>query len=105
MIHNTTEGLAIVAPVAKDQPRLTTLAGMGGLAGIPTIIGAWIGGLAFTPTLATLFISIGVGAIAQVVAVLFRMFNRGGEGVWRPAIAGGVLAGLAVMYVTGLLVG
>ena len=105
MIHNTTEGLAIVAPVAKDRPRLTTLAGMGALAGIPTILGTWIGGLAFTPTLATLFIAIGVGAIAQVVAILFRMFSRGGEGVWRPAIAGGVLAGLAVMYVTGLLVG
>ena len=105
MIHNTTEGLAIVAPVAKDHPRLTTLAGMGALAGIPTIVGAWIGGLAFTPTLATLFIAIGVGAIAQVVAILFRMFNRGGEGVFRPAIAGGVLAGLAVMYLTGLLVG
>ena len=105
MIHNTTEGLAIVAPVAKDHPRLTTLAGMGALAGIPTIVGAWIGGLAFTPTLATLFIAIGVGAIAQVVAILFRMFSRAGEGVFRPVIAGGVLAGLAVMYLTGLLVG
>ncbi len=104
MIHNTTEGLAIVAPVAKDRPQLTTLAGMGALAGIPTILGTWIGGLAFTPLLATLFIAIGVGAIAQVVAVLFRMFGRSGEGVWRPAIAGGVLAGLAVMYMTGLLV-
>ena len=104
MIHNTTEGLAIVAPVAKDRPRLATLAGMGALAGIPTIFGTWIGGLAFTPTLATLFIAVGVGAIAQVVAVLFRMFSRSGEGVWRPTIAGGVLAGLAVMYVTGLLV-
>ena len=78
---------------------------MGALAGIPTIVGAWIGGLAFTPTLATLFIAIGVGAIAQVVAILFRMFHRGGEGVFRPAIAGGLLAGLAVMYLTGLLVG
>ena len=105
MIHNTTEGLAIVAPVAKDHPRLATLAGMAALAGLPTIVGAWIGGLAFTPTLATLFIAVGVGAIAQVVALLFRMFSRSGEGVWRPSIAGGVLAGLAIMYVTGLLVG
>jgi zinc transporter ZupT len=105
MLHNTTEGLAIVAPIAKDRPRIATLAGMGALAGVPTIFGVWIGGLAFTPTLATLFIAVGVGAIGQVVVILFRMFSKGGEGVWRPAIAGGVLAGLAVMYVTGLLVG
>ncbi len=105
MIHNTTEGLAIVAPIAKDRPRIATLAGMGALAGVPTIVGSWIGGLAFTPTLATVFLAVGVGAIAQVVVLLFRMFSQGAEGVWRPAIAGGVLAGLAIMYVTGLLVG
>ncbi len=104
MIHNTTEGLAIAAPVAKDHPRLLTLVGMGALAGIPTIFGAWIGGFAFTPTLATVFLAIGVGAIMQVVAVLFQMFNRAGARLWRPSIAGGLLAGLALMYVTGLLV-
>lgn len=105
MIHNTTEGLAIIAPIAKDRPRLVTVAGMGALAGVPTILGAWVGGFAFTPTLATLALAIGVGAIAQVVAVLFRMFNRGGESMWRPSIAAGVLGGLVLMYVTGLLVG
>jgi zinc transporter ZupT len=105
MVHNTTEGLAIAAPVAKDRPRLVTLAGMGALAGVPTILGAWMGGFAFTPMLATLFLAIGGGAIVQVIAVLFRMFNREGRRLWRPSIAGGVLAGLALMYVTGLLVG
>ncbi len=104
MLHNTTEGIAIVAPVAKDRPRLAMLAGMGALAGLPTIAGAWIGGLAFTPTLATLFLAIGIGAIGQVVVALFTMFGRGEEPVWRPAIAGGVLSGLMLMYATGLLV-
>lgn len=104
MLHNTTEGLAIVAPVARDRPRLITLAAMGALAGIPTILGAWLGGYAFTATWATLFLAIGVGAIAQVVVALFRMFARGDQPMWRPAIAGGVLAGLLVMYATGLLV-
>ena len=105
MIHNTTEGLAIIAPIAKDRPRLVSVAGMGALAGLPTILGAWAGGLAFTPTLATLAFAIGVGAIVQVVVVLFRMFNRVGESLWRPSIAGGVLGGIVLMYVTGLLVG
>jgi zinc transporter ZupT len=105
MIHNTTEGLAIIAPVAKDRPSIPTLAGMGALAGVPTIVGAWIGGLAFTPILATFFLAVGVGAIAQVLAILFRMFGRAGASLWRPSIAGGVLTGLVLMYVTGLLVG
>jgi len=104
MIHNTTEGLAIVAPVAQDKPAIRTLAAMGALAGVPTIFGVWIGGTAVSPALATLFLAVGVGAIAQVVMALFRMFGREGQGVWRPSTAGGVLAGLVVMYVTGLLV-
>jgi len=105
MIHNTTEGLAIIAPIAKDHPRLVSVAGMGALAGLPTILGAWVGGFAFTPTLATLALAIGAGAIVQVVTVLFRMFNRVGESLWRPSIAVGVLGGIVLMYVTGLLVG
>ena len=105
MVHNTTEGLAIVAPMAKDRTRLASLVGMGALAGAPTILGAWIGGFAFTPTVATVFLGIGVGAILQVIVVLFKMFNRAGQQLWRPSIAGGVLSGLALMYLTGLLVG
>ncbi|MEX0691272.1 MAG: hypothetical protein WD934_07190 [Gemmatimonadales bacterium] len=104
MLHNTTEGIAIVAPVAQDRPRIGTLLGMGALAGIPTIFGAWLGGTAFSPLMASLFLAIGVGAIVQVVVALFRMFGCAGQGVWRPSTAGGVLAGLVVMYVTGLLV-
>lgn len=106
MLHNSTEGLGIVAPIAKDRPKLSTLAGMGLLAGAPTILGAWIGGAAYSPILATLFLSIGVGAIAQVVIALYRVVaSQIGDGpVWSPVTAGGVVAGLAVMYGTGLLV-
>lgn len=106
MLHNSTEGLAIVAPIARDRPRLTTLAGMGALAGVPTIFGAWIGGAAFSPTLATLFLSIGAGAIAQVIVALYRVIARDpAEGpVWTPLTAGGLVAGMLVMYGTGLLV-
>lgn len=106
MLHNSTEGLGIVAPIAKDRPRIGTLAGMGLLAGVPTVFGAWIGGAAYSPVLATLFLSIGVGAIAQVVIALYRVVasQLGDEPVWNPVTAGGVLAGFAVMYGTGLLV-
>jgi len=105
MLHNSTEGLGIVAPIAKDQPSVKTLVGLGILAGAPTILGAWIGGLAYSPLYATLFLSIGAGAIAQVVLALYRVVAREAEGtVWTPFTAGGVLAGMLVMYATGLLV-
>ncbi|NIM52150.1 MAG: metal transporter [Gemmatimonadales bacterium] len=105
MLHNTTEGLGIVAPIAQDRPRLRTLAGLGLLAGVPTIFGAWIGGLAYSPLYATLFLAVGAGAIAQVVIALYRVVGRESEGsMWTPLSAGGVLVGLLVMYGTGLLV-
>ncbi|GBD32099.1 MAG: metal transporter [Gemmatimonadales bacterium] len=105
MLHNTTEGLGIVAPIARDRPRVGTLAALGLLAGAPTIAGAWIGGLAYSPFYATLFLAVGVGAIAQVVAALYRLVARETDGaVWTPYTAGGVLAGMLVMYGTGLLV-
>ena len=44
-LHNTTEGLAIVAPLAKSRKlMLRRLVLMGMIAGAPTIAGAWIGG-------------------------------------------------------------
>lgn len=105
MLHNTTEGLGIVAPIARDHPRVGTLVALGLLAGAPTIAGAWIGGLAYSPLYATLFLAVGVGAIAQVVAALYRMVSREtGGAVWTPYTAGGVLAGMLLMYGTGLLV-
>jgi zinc transporter, ZIP family len=105
MIHNTTEGLGIVAPVAQDNPSIRTLALAGLLAGAPTILGAWLGGVAHSPLLATLCMAIGAGAILQVVGVLYRAVAREtGATVWTPLNAMGVAAGLVLMYGTGLLV-
>lgn len=105
MMHNTTEGLGIVAPIARDAPRLRTLALLGLLAGAPTILGAWIGGLAYSPLFATLFLALGAGAISQVVLVLLRAMPVDARGsILSPLTATGVLAGLLLMYGTGLLV-
>ncbi|HEV8266543.1 MAG TPA: ZIP family metal transporter [Gemmatimonadales bacterium] len=105
MIHNTTEGLGIVAPIAQDNPSLKTLALAGLLAGGPTIVGAWLGGLAYSPVLGTVCLAIGAGAILQVVGVLYKVVAReAGETVWSPLNAMGVTAGLVIMYGTGLLV-
>ena len=105
MVHNTTEGLGIIAPIAQDQPPLKSLVLAGLLAGGPTIVGAWLGGLAYTPLLATVAMGLGAGAILQVVGVLYRAVAREtGGSVWTPLNALGVGAGLVVMYGTGLLV-
>jgi len=107
MLHNSTEGLGIVAPIAGDRPKLRTLAGLGLLAGGPTVVGAWIGGAAYSPLLATLFLSVGAGAITQVVIALYKVVARETASdvpLWTPLNASGLLAGLVVMYGTGLLV-
>ncbi len=107
-LHNTTEGLAIVAPVAKERPPLSMLARLGLIGGLPTIAGAWLGGLLYSPVAAVLFLGLGAGAIAQVVAQIARQLAAGqplGERFASAPIMVGLLAGFAVMYATGMLVG
>jgi ZIP family zinc transporter len=104
-LHNTTEGLAIVAPVARSgSARLRTLMLLGLIAGAPAILGAWIGASAFHPSLAGLMFGIGAGAIAQVVVQIAPAIRGGDGSLLNPLSSGGLLAGLLVMYATGLLV-
>jgi zinc transporter ZupT len=105
LLHNTTEGLGIVAPIANQRPSIARLAMLGAIAGVPTVLGAWIGGFTYSPLWTTLFFAIGAGAIVQVVIELGRMLNRGEHGgVTRPLNAIGLFAGLLIMYFTGLVV-
>lgn len=131
-LHNTTEGLAIVAPLGQGGGRkggregdgeagpagepaplalgtlVGRLAGLGLVAGAPTIAGAWLGGFLYSPLWSVLFLAVGAGAIAQVVAQVVR-----GMAAERPlghllrsgAVAAGLVAGIAVMYATGMIVG
>jgi zinc transporter ZupT len=103
-IHNTTEGLAIVAPVAHRQPRIARLALLGLIAGAPAIVGAWIGASAFDPSLAALMFGLGVGAIARVVVQIAPQVRDRAGRLLHPLAAGGLAVGLALMYVTGLLI-
>jgi zinc transporter, ZIP family len=105
LLHNTTEGLGIVTPLADERPRLRTLLLLGALAGVPTVIGAWIGGFTYSPIWTTLFFAIGAGAIVLVVYELWRLFaRRSPAGLLAPLNAAGVLLGMLIMYATGLLV-
>ena len=104
LLHNTTEGLGIVAPLGHERPTVWQLLGLGALAGVPTVLGAWIGGFTYSPFWTTLFFAIGAGAIAQVVFELWKLFRRRQVSISAPLNVAGLLAGMLVMYATGLVV-
>jgi len=103
-LHNTTEGLAIVAPIADSRPSLGRLATLGLIAGAPAVFGAWIGASAFNNSVAAFLFGAGAGAIAQVIVQLAPSLRAEGERGLQPRVVAGLLAGLALMFTTGLLV-
>ena len=107
MVHNVTEGLGIVAPIAEGEarPPLSKLAALVAIAGAPTIAGAWIGGFITSDVLGVLFFSIAVGAALQVVVEVGRyVAKRAPGGLSSGYVIGGFLAGIVIMYLTGLLI-
>jgi ZIP family zinc transporter len=104
-IHNTTEGLAIVAPLRDEaSPSLRGLLGLGLIAGAPAILGAWIGASAYDPSLVALLFGVGVGAIVRVIVQIAPAMRDGSGRYLTPGTVAGLLLGIAVMYLTGLLV-
>lgn len=103
-IHNTTEGLAIVAPMAGGRPRLRRLVMLGLVAGAPVVLGAWIGAAAFNASAAAFLFGVGAGAIVQVVVQLLPSLRDDRGRTLPPVAVGGLLAGMAIMFTTGLLV-
>src|SRR6476620_5553579 len=127
-LHNFGEGLAIGAPLAKTGKLIIKrLLLMGIIAGIPTILGAWVGGFIYSPIAAIVFLSIGAGAIFQVVYSLGRWMKNSvhsndnnlqnndksiSNDVTtnpKPALSSasiivGFIVGMIIMYMTGLLV-
>jgi len=105
MLHNVTEGPAVVAPVARgERPAMGHFAALGLLAGGPVVLGGWIGGLAYSPTVGALFLAIGVGAILQVDWEIIRMVREAGGRTTSALNLLALLAGFGVMYATDLLV-
>ena len=117
-LHNITEGVGIVSPLipAKSSeetqnqsgPRFITFVWLALLAGAPAVLGTWIGGFAFSPMIAAIFLGIGIGAIWQVIVEVSGLLRRyaEAEGVsiasW--ANVAGFSAGIAIMYLTAFLV-
>lgn len=106
MVHNVTEGLGIAAPIAaRGGVRLRRLAALALIAGAPAIPGAWVGGFVTSDVLGVLFFAGAAGAALEVVVEVGRYVARQAPGgLGSRYVLGGYLAGIAVMYVTGLLI-
>jgi zinc transporter, ZIP family len=107
-LHNITEGVGIAAPVVRKNPGLKHFALLALLAGGPAIIGTWVGGFAFNPVLAALFLAIGVGAILQVVWEVGKLVAKDSAKLERPTVnwtnLTGFVVGVALMYFTAFMV-
>ncbi|SPH18218.1 Zinc transporter ZupT [Defluviimonas aquaemixtae] len=106
VLHNVTEGIGIAAPLLRLRPSLQVFIALALLAGLPAVFGVWIGAQAINPYFVALCFGVGAGAILQVIIEVVGLTTRsdGAESLTRPAYAGGIATGLAVMYATALLV-
>jgi zinc transporter ZupT len=107
-LHNITEGVGIAAPLTKEKPRLRTFVLLAILAGAPAMLGTWMGGFAFNPFLAVLFLSLGAGAILQVIWEVGKLLVKDAQRRGDTAVSwlnfAGLAAGILIMYVTAFLV-
>ncbi len=108
-LHNITEGIGIAAPLTRtEQPSIRTFILLALLAGAPAMLGTWIGGFAFSPFLATLFLSLGAGAILQVIWEVGKLLINDAQERNETAVSwlnfSGLTVGILVMYLTAFLV-
>ena len=108
-LHNTTEGWAIVAPVAKSgQVMIRKMIVRGFIADATRIAGAWIGGFLYSPLAAIIFLSVGAGAIFQVVYSIISWISHTSSHNRKTLIntstIAGFVIGMLIMYTTGLLI-
>jgi zinc transporter ZupT len=105
ILQNITEGLGIISPIIRQKPSLLLLGALGLLGGVPAIIGTWVGGLVYSRVLAVLFFSIGSGAVLEVAYEIGRLIQKDDRTEAMPlSLAGGLVTGMLLLYVTGLLI-
>lgn len=104
-LHNTTEGIAIAAPMSRGKTMMGKLAVMGIIAGMPAIFGAWVGGFIYSPFTSVIFLSVGAGAIFQVILIILRWIREEGDkNLSSAAVTSGFAIGMLIMYLTSILV-
>jgi len=107
-LHNITEGIGIAAPMLAERPRLKVFIGLAALAGLPAVLGIWIGSFAFSAHWAAFALGIGAGAILQVIIEVGAYLARNSRVQGRTWASGSTLAGVSlgvvVMYATAFLI-
>lgn len=105
ILQNITEGLGIIAPLVSRKPSWSRLGLLGLIGGAPAIVGTWVGGLVFSPVFSLLFLAIGAGAVFEVAYEIALMIRRDSAAqTMRFTIASGVVAGMLVLYLTGVAI-
>jgi ZIP family zinc transporter len=101
--HNTTEGFGITAPLVglAQKPRLSFLAKVLFIGGVPTLIGTLLGSIAYSPYAYVFFLALAGGAL---VYVTMMMFNTGRRRYSNGLMMGGIFLGLCLGFLTDLLV-
>lgn len=107
-LHNITEGIGIAAPMLVERPRLRTFVLLIALAGLPAVLGIWIGSFAFSAHWAAVAMGVGAGAILQVIievgGYLARKSSEQGRSWASVMTLSGVMFGVLVMYATAFLI-
>ncbi len=107
-LHNVTEGVGIAAPLVRQRPPFWHFVALVAVAGGPAIAGTWIGAYTFSAFWTAVFLAVGLGAILQVIIEVGRLIWRSQRRHAEPGLTwatfGGVAAGVAVMYLTALLI-
>lgn len=103
-LHNVTEGVGIVTPLVRERIRPIAWACLLALAGLPAVLGIWIGVRAVAPHWTAVCLAIGVGAIAQVLLEVGDLLRRTTTAPSdRSTALAGFVAGVVIMYATALL--
>lgn len=101
-IHNVTEGVAITGPISNTRVSIGILFILGMIAGLPTIIGSWIGLLVFSNAISVFFFSIAAGSLLYVVVNIIASLGEDFKKSNWNYVA--ILLGVFIMYLTSLLI-
>ncbi len=106
-LHNVTEGIGIAAPLVRARPTLLAFAGLTALAGLPAVLGIWLGASVIAPQWAALALAVGAGAILQVLFEVGGFMHRhhgGRSGLLDRASLSGFAIAFAFLYLTAMLI-
>jgi ZIP family zinc transporter len=101
--HNATEGFGISAPLAgmNPKPKITLLAKVFFIGGVPTLIGTLIGSVSFSPEAYVFFLALAGGALVYVTLL---MFSTGRKRYSSGLMMAGIFLGLCLGFLTDLIV-